>query len=191
MANKIYGWNVYLNFTLIFLLFLFFCCLQTACLTQFLEAPKTPNLWICFTVYMALFRKLPENLVWIYLSSFVGLMFSPNGYMSFFLIGQMAILFYVRSTSIFWKGSQYFLMFYGSSILLFHASNYFLSLLLNFQTLSYSSYFMPYVIFVLFQVFWAILLGYPIYGLLKLIDQITQRSSALVVDTLLKEEKIV
>ena len=186
MTNSIYQWNISLNFVVMVLLFVLFCCLQTACLSQFLDASWSPNLWICFTVYVALFRKLPESLIWIYLSGFLGLIFSPHCPLSFFLISQMLILFYVRFISIFWKGGVHFLMFYSTSIVLFHINNYFLSILLNFQT---SSYLFPGLISVFFQVFWALLLGYPIYKLLRATDVLTKRSSVLVADTILKEGK--
>ena len=174
MTNKL---NLYINFTIIFMLFLLFCSLQTTTLSQFMNASHTPNLWIVFTVYIALFRKLPEGLFWIYLSSLTGIIFSHCP-LSFFLISQMIILFYIRAMNIFWKGDRYFLIFYSSSIILFYISNYLLSFLLNLQFL-YEIYWNSFF----FQVFWALILGYPMYQLLKWIDDLTRRSSSSYADT--------
>ena len=174
MINKL---NLYINFILICALFLFFCSLQTTTLSQFMQASQTPNLWIAFTVYIALFRKLPESLLWIYFNSLIGTVFSHCP-LSIFLISQMIILFYIRTISVFWKGGKYFLIFYSSSIILFYISNYLLSFLLNLQILyeiHWSSFF--------FQVFWALILGYPIYQLLKWIDDITKRSASPLTNT--------
>ena len=174
MTNKL---NLYINFTIMFIIFLLFCSLQTTILSQFVKASHTPNLWIAFTVYIALFRKLPEALFWIYLSSLAGIIFSHCP-LSFFLISQIIILFYIRTMSIFWKGDKYFLIFYSGSIILFDISNYLLSLLLNLQFL-YEIYWNSF----LFQILWALILGYPIYQLLKWIDDLTKRSSSSLTGT--------
>lgn len=187
MTDKSYRLYLYINFIVMIVLFLFFCCIQTAFLTQLFKASHTANLWVGFTVYIALFRRLPESLMWVYLSSFMGLIFSPHCPLSFFLISQIVVLFYVRFMSIFWKGGQHFVMFYSSGIVLFHISHYCLSLLLNFPSPSYlmTSNLVPLV----FQVFWAMLIGYPIYKLLKTVDDFTKRSPVLVADALLRENE--
>ena len=153
MTNKL---SLYINFAIIFTLFLFFCLIQTTTLSQSMTASQTPNLWIAFTVYISLFRRFSEGLFWIYLSSLTGTIFSHCP-LSFFLISQIMVLFYIRTVNVFWKGGTHFLIFYSSSIILFYISNYLLSLLLNLQTLynvSWHSFF--------YQVLWAIILGYPI-----------------------------
>ncbi len=169
MTNKL---NLYINFTIMFTLLLLFCLIQTTTLSQSMTASQAPNLWIAFTVYIALFRRLPEGLLWIYLSSLTGTIFSHCS-LSFFLISQIIILFYIRTMNIFWKGGRYFLIFYSTSIILFYISNYFLSVLLNLQTL-YDVYWNSFF----YQILWAIILGYPIYQLLKWIDDLTKRSSS-------------
>ena len=173
MTNKL---SLYINFIIIFTLFLLFCLLQTTTLSQFMQASQTPNLWIAFTVYIALFRKLPEGLFWVYLSSLTGTIFSHCP-LSFFLISQIIILFCVRTMSVFWKGGRYFLIFYSSSIILFYMSNYLLSLSLNLQVLHevhWSSFF--------YQTLWAIILGYPIYLILKWIDELTRQGVSSLTD---------
>ena len=169
--------NLYINFAIICLLFLFFCSLQTAFLSQFIRASQTPNLWIGLTVYIALFRKLPESLFWVYLSSFIGTIFSYCP-LSFFLISQMMILFYVKFMSVFFKEGRHFLLFYSSSVVLFYMSNYLLSVLFNLKVL-----YNPHWLSLLVQIMWAIILGYPIYCLLKGVDHLTrQRSSSVFAD---------
>lgn len=163
--------SLYINFIIICLLFLFFCSLQTAFLSQFMKASQTPNLWIGLTVYIALFRKWPESLIWVYLSSFIGTIFSYCP-LSFFLISQMVVLFYVKFMSVFFKEGRHFLVFYSSSIILFYISNYLLSLLFNLQVL-----YNPHWISLFAQVIWAIILGYPVYCLLKWVDHLTRQHS--------------
>ncbi len=171
MINK---WSLYTNALSIFLLFVFFCCLQTALLPYFIKVSYSPNLWICFIVYIALFRNLFESLIWIYLSSFIGTIFSYAP-LSFFLICQIIILFYVRRMSLFGRQGKHFSVFYSSSIILLHISIYVLSLSLNLQV----SY--PFeILAILCQVLWALILGYPIYRLLKYIDDVTDQSTFLV-----------
>ena len=170
--------HTFFNFVLIFLFFLLCCVLQTTLLPQILGTSQTLNIGLGFTVYMALFRPLPESLIWIYLSSFITSMVSACP-PSFVLISQIIILFYVRFTSIFWKREVHFLMFYSSSIVLFYLNLYFLSLLSNLDLLIY-----PHWTFFFFQIVWALILGYPIYRLLKVIDDVSNRTSIIADDIL-------
>ena len=174
MTNNL---NLYINFTIMFLLFLFFCLIQTTILSQSMTASQTPNLWIALTAYIALSRRLPEGLFWVYLSSLTGIIFSHCP-LSFFLISQMMLLFYIRIMNIFWKDDRHFIIFYSSSIILFYISNYLLSLLLSLQ-IPYNVYWNSFF----YQVLWAIILGYPIYKLLKWIDALTKRSVSSLTNT--------
>lgn len=166
----------FLNVALTMAFVLLLAALQTGLWTSVIRSVSPPLFWLPVITYLFLYRKSNEGIIVSYLAALVLSVFtvSPVGYL---FVVFLALSFLLRSIKerMFWSGPYYFTLMVVVTICAFH----FLQIVVVWlwdATLSVTS---GNLLEILAQCLTTPLLALPVYRLLDMIDNYTQKEPVI------------
>lgn len=162
-------WNTLLNFLVMLAVLLTVAGFQTTFWFQIFGHVPAPLLWLNVIVYVILYRKPSQAILWIYAMGFVLLAFTsmPLKMMWFSLLVLFTLVYGVKSR-VFWSGSGYYTIMCTFSAVAYHLIFMILSWVLEKNPASFE------IIDRLVQIILTPSFAFPLYWVLAKIDKLTQ-----------------